>query len=201
MNTNIFRLFSTNSIETLFSANTEEAFKSFDRVKDFLKVDADELSEDIANKNMIIVPQINSLERKAFPPTMEDILNGAISPSTNMPFQVAVIRYKIPYSGNEELFTMKPLNSSSQTYNGYFTEGFINFKIFTDYAQPIIPEDIIKDVKNRANTITDWIIESLELLNQDCTTYNSKLKAKLKKEILSQQSKSQILKDLTDKLN
>lgn len=189
----MINLFNEDKIEILFRLNGLKIMEALDRVKNYPSVDADMISETIAQKFMIYVPQVNICNCKATSKLMDDNQWGTC--------KVAVVNYSIPYTGDGELFSFKPKLYGSSTYPTVINEKFIKFKIYTDYGQVEFNEETIKNVLNQVTAITDMIKYSLEQLEIDCNGYNLGLKMLVHTEITRRKTELQKSKDELDALN
>ena len=115
--------------------------------------DSETISETIAEKYKIHVPNIN-LSGTIVLPAMEGIpgnqfkLNYFAVP--NALYQVAVVTYTIPFSGDGELFCIQPSQFTFRTYSASLENNLLNFKIYTDYANINLSEEVKRDVLAQA---------------------------------------------------
>ena len=200
----MIKLFNEKPISELFRISDQNLIQDLNRYVNIETADSDKFSDTMADKYKIHVPTINIADTKVVP-AMEGRPGNTFSPNyfadPSKIYQVAVVTYSIPYVGDGELFCIQPSQFTFRSYSAWIDNNFLCFKIYTEYGNIDLSDEVKRDVINQAKFITDWIKSNLEQLNQDCLVYNNNLKNRIKADVDKRKADINKLKGLSDDLN
>jgi hypothetical protein len=200
----MINLFNEKPISELFRINDQNLIQDLNRYVNIETVDSNGFSEIMAEKYKIKVPTIRIAETIVIP-EMEGRSGDSFNPyyfaDPNKIYQIAVITYSIPYIGDGELFCIQPSQFTFRSYSAWVDNNLLNFKIYTEYGNIDLSEEVKREVLNQAKSITDWIQSSLERLNLDCAAYNGNLKNRIKEDVDKRKADKNKLQGLSDDLN
>jgi len=200
----MINLFNEKPINELFRINDQNLIQDLNRNLDIETADFEEFSETMTEKYKLQVPRIDITNTKVIP-EMEGRPGNTINPyyfaDPNKIYQIAVVTYSIPYVGDGEFFCIQPSQFSFRSYSAWIDNNFLCFKIYTEYGNINLSEEVKRDVLNQAKSISDWINNNIEQLTQDCNIYNNNLKNRINGEVDKRTVDKNKLKVLSDDLN
>ena len=200
----MIKLFNEQTIGDFFRINDNLVNAQLDRYTDIETADPDRLSESISDMFKIKVPFLVTEDIKAIP-TLEGRPGNSFSPATfalpNKIYEVAVVTYLIPFIGDPRLFSLQPSRFSSRSFPISIDNDGIHFKIYTEYANLNLSDEVKATVLSQAQSIIDFINNNLHQLVIDCDEYNANLKTRIKQAIEEKQASINQLKKLSNDLN
>jgi len=197
-------LFNEKQIRDLFHINDQNLLSEMNKYGKILDFNPDDFSKDLAEKYKINVPILN-LSNVKTETRMEERPGFFFRPSIvvdrNKTYEVAVANYSIPYTGDGRCFAFIPTNYGERSLPAEIDNQTLKFKVYTEYANLQLSDEVKKRVIEEAQEIVGWIQMTLYQLKFDCDTYNNTLQQKIKNELDRRRKEQKDNDDLNDELN
>ena len=197
----MIRLFNDVPIERVFDSVIRSIPAQLSNFGSFKNMDIEGTSEKVAkslkikltelNKEKIqIVPKLGLKSGSTFPPGYD------VNPNKDYPN--AYIHYTIPFSGDSEIFRVRPNTYGLRTYGAEVGSNQITFILNANYATLDLPDEIRGKLKKEANEVITFIEKNLDQINKAINEFNGTLSKKAAIEIrkrIDQENKMDNLKN------
>ena len=199
--TPMIRLFNDVPIDRVFDSVIRSISGQLNNLSSFKDIDIEETAERIAeslkigltelNKEKIhIEPKLGTRSGRTFPAGYD------VNPNKDYPN--AYIHYTIPFSGDSEIFEVRPNTFIPRPYNAEVGSNQLTFILNANYATLDLPEEIRGKLKREANEVITFIEKNLDQVNKAINEFNNTLSKKVAIEIrkrIDQENKMDNLKN------
>ncbi|MBA7525058.1 hypothetical protein ES705_17205 [subsurface metagenome] len=199
----MIRLFNDVLIDRVFDSVIRSISGQLNHLSSFKDIDIEETAERIAeslkigltelNKEKIhIEPKLGTRSGRTFPAGYD------VNPNKDYPN--AYVYYTIPFTGDSEIFKVKPNTFGHRKYNAEIGSNYVTFTLSANYATLDLPENKRDELKRTASEVIAFIEKNLDLINKEVTEFNATLKEMVTAEIKSRIDQENKMDDLKNDL-